>query len=287
MLMQCGNRTLDLSTPKIMGILNVTPDSFSDAGQLYSQGKVCLSAALKRATQMVLEGAAIVDVGGESTRPGALAVGEQEELDRVLPIIENLTNHLDVIISVDTSCAAVIHEAAKLGAGVINDVRALQRPNALEAAAHNRLPVCLMHMQGEPTTMQHQPDYSDVIAEVSAFFHQRLHACRAAGIDTGRVILDPGIGFGKTDAHNLALLNHLREFNALGCPLLVGLSRKSMLGRLLQRELPDRLAGSLGFGLIALQRGANILRVHDVAATADIVKIHQLTTELASAENQL
>lgn len=267
-----------------MGILNATPDSFSDGGQLYHNGQLNLSAALYKAQRLQDEGAAIIDVGGESTRPGATPVSLQEELDRVIPLIEALASRLGALLSVDTSQPAVITAAAAAGAHLINDVRALRLPNALSAAAHTGLPVCLMHMQGDPLTMQHNPHYQQLLPDIHHFFAQRLAACQAAGIPHSHLLLDPGIGFGKNDQHNLQLLQHLPQLAGLGCPLLVGLSRKSFIGRLLGRELPERLAGSLGFGLIALQRGAHILRVHDVAATADIIRIHQLTHPLPPQE---
>jgi dihydropteroate synthase len=279
MELACGSRKLDLATPKIMGILNTTPDSFSDGGRCFVGGRFDLDPALRHAEQMVRDGASIIDVGGESTRPGAVPVSLDEERDRVLPVIEALADRLDVILSVDTSSPDIMREAAALGAGLINDVRALQRPGALTAAAEAGLPVCLMHMQGMPATMQESPRYEDVIAEISAFLSERLEACENAGIARDRLLLDPGFGFGKTDEHNLLLLRHLKQLKGFKLPLLVGLSRKSMVGRLLNRDLEQRLPGSLGFGLVALQRGANILRVHDVAATRDIVQVYALTAE--------
>lgn len=273
----CGSRTLDLSTPKIMGILNTTPDSFSDGGRCYDGQTLSLDLALTHAEQIMRAGATIIDIGGESTRPGAPEVSSQEECDRVLPVVEAIASRLDVIISVDTSNPQVITQSASLGAGLINDVRALQQDGAAKAAAATGLPVCLMHMQGMPATMQHNPRYQDVVAEVARFLMERIECCEGVGIARHQLILDPGIGFGKADEHNLKLLNHLGEFEELGLPLLVGLSRKSMIGRLLGRETDERLAGSLGFGLIALQNGAKILRVHDVAATRDIVEIYNMT----------
>lgn len=277
MKLECGARSLDLTTPKIMGILNVTPDSFSDGGVFYRGGKLEPSVVLKKAEQLALEGAALIDVGGESTRPGAATVSIQEELDRVVPVVELIANNLDVIISVDTSKPEVMIASAAAGAGLINDVRALQWPGALAAAAQLNLPVCLMHKQGEPADMQNNPTYTHVDREVRDFFYDSLDRCRRVGISPQKILFDPGFGFGKTDEHNLKLLNTLNDFVQIGCPILVGISRKSMVGRLLGRGLPDRLPGSLGFALVALQRGASILRVHDVAATRDIVKVYELT----------
>lgn len=278
MHLNCGSHILDLSVPRIMGILNTTPDSFSDGGHCYADSRLSLELALHHAEQMLRDGADIIDVGGESTRPGAPAVSLQEECDRVLPVVEALASRFETIISVDTSSPEVITQAAAVGAGLFNDVRALQRDSALEAAAATGLPVCLMHMQGMPATMQSNPHYSDVIGEVKSFLNARIRACEEAGIDKARICLDPGFGFGKADEHNLALLNHLNAFCDEGLPLLVGLSRKSMVGRLLKRGVDERLVGSAGFGLIAMQNGANILRVHDVAATRDMVEIYKLTS---------
>lgn len=264
----CGSRFLDLSRPQVMGILNVTPDSFSDGGR-YGQR----DAALRHAEAMLKAGATLIDVGGESTRPGARAVSPVEELERVAPVVEAIARELDVIISVDTSTPAVIRESARLGAGLINDVRSLQRDGALDAAADSGLPVCLMHMRGEPTTMQQNPQYPDVVAEVREFLLERLAACSAAGIGAERVILDPGFGFAKTLEHNLSLFKHLHALHALGRPLLVGVSRKSMIGKVLGHEVGERLYGSLALAALALSKGAHILRVHDVAQTVDVVRM--------------
>ncbi len=264
-----GARLLDLDRPRVMGILNVTPDSFSDGGQLYG----CLDKALYAAAQMVSDGADFIDIGGESTRPGAAVVGEQEELDRVLPVIERIAAELDVVISVDTSTAAVMTEAAACGAGLINDVRALGRPGALAAAAATGLPACLMHMQGSPATMQQAPVYDDVLDEVSAFLAQRLQVCLDAGFDRTQLMLDPGFGFGKTLAHNLRLMNNLEQLHAHGVPLLVGTSRKSMIGQTLDRDVDQRLYGSLATAAVAVSKGTQIIRVHDVAATVDVVRM--------------
>ncbi len=275
MQLQFGSRQLDLSCPRIMGILNVTPDSFFDGGEYYRVGDD-ISAALSRAELMVADGAAFVDVGGESTRPGAALVTEQEELDRVIPVVEALAKSVDVIISVDTSTPAVIRESAKLGAGLINDVRALQKDDAITAVSESGLPVCLMHMQGQPGTMQTNPHYENVVSEVASFFSSRVAACLDAGIAADKVILDPGFGFGKSDAHNITLLKNIRLCQSGQFPILAGLSRKSMIGRLLERSESERLAGSLALAQYALHFGANILRVHDVKETADIVKLFQL-----------
>lgn len=273
MRFQCGSRALDLSTPQVMGVLNATPDSFSDGGKLYGQTGLSVDLALKRAEQMVREGASIIDVGGESTRPGATSVGVEEELARVVPVVEAINRELDVVISVDTSSADVIRETAKVGAGIINDVRALTREGALAAAATTGLPVCLMHMQGQPDHMQDKPGYRNVASEVMNFLQQRVSECETAGITRGNIWLDPGFGFGKTDVHNLQLLKQLPQLVELGFPVLAGLSRKSILGRLLNRDTDDRLAGSLALAMLAVQGGAKILRVHDVAATVDVIKI--------------
>jgi dihydropteroate synthase len=223
---------------------------------------------------MLAEGADILDVGGESTRPGAAVVSEQEELDRVIPVIEALVEKLGALVSVDTSTASVIRESAQKGAGIINDVRALTRDCALAAAAETGLPICLMHMQGQPQTMQQAPRYQDVVAEVLAFLQERISACSAAGITKGRILIDPGFGFGKALAHNLALLARLSELAVLDAPVLVGLSRKSLLGQLLNRGVDERLPGSLALALAAVERGAAIIRVHDVAATKDVLSVY-------------
>ncbi|WP_122544679.1 dihydropteroate synthase [Pseudomonas viridiflava] len=264
----CGNRVLDLAHTHVMGILNATPDSFSDGGR-YSQ----LDAALRHAQEMVAAGATLIDVGGESTRPGARPVSPAEEVDRVAPVVELIARELDVIISVDTSTPEVIVESARLGAGLINDVRSLRRPGALEAAAATGLPVCLMHMLGEPGDMQDNPHYQDLVGEVSAFLADRMERCEAAGIPRERVILDPGFGFAKTLEHNLSLFRHMETLHALGRPLLVGVSRKSMIGAVLGRPVDERLIGGLALAALAMTKGARILRVHDVAETADVVRM--------------
>ncbi len=264
----CGNRVLDLAHPQVMGILNVTPDSFSDGGRFRQR-----DAALRHAAAMVAAGASLIDVGGESTRPGALQVSSDEELQRVAPVVEAIAAELDVIISVDTSCPQVMRESARLGAGLINDVRSLRREGALQAAAQSGLPVCLMHMQGEPETMQKNPHYDDLLAEVQAFFAERMAACAAAGIAAERIILDPGFGFAKNLQHNLSLFKHLQVLHGFARPLLVGVSRKSMIGQTLGREVDQRLAGGLALAALALAKGACILRVHDVAETVDVVRM--------------
>ena len=251
-----------------MGVLNVTPDSFSDGGRF-----VDLAAAVAHGERLAHDGAAFIDVGGESTRPGAAPVTAAEELARVLPVIERLVAGTDAVISVDTSKAEVIRAAAAAGAGLINDVRALRAPGALAAAAASDCAVCLVHMQGEPATMQCAPHYGDVVAEVRAFLSARVAACAAAGIGAGRVLIDPGFGFGKTVEHNLTLLRRLAELTCADAALLVGLSRKALLGTLTGRPVTERSAGSVALAVLAAQRGARIIRVHDVAATLDALKV--------------
>jgi dihydropteroate synthase len=268
MKLDCNGKPLDLAAPVVMGILNVTPDSFSDGGRFSAR-----DAAIRQALSMQAEGAAIVDVGGESTRPGSAGVSLQEELERVIPVIEALAGELEVPISVDTSKPEVMREAVAAGATMINDIQALRIPGALEAAAATGVPVCLMHMQGEPRTMQRAPHYRNVVQEVKAFLRERMAACTAAGIGEERLLLDPGFGFGKELEHNLELLRQLKQLEELGRPLLVGISRKSMLGMITGRQIPERLAGSLAAAVLAAERGARILRVHDVAATVDALKV--------------
>ncbi|WP_426575752.1 dihydropteroate synthase [Xenorhabdus stockiae] len=263
---------LDLSHPQVMGILNVTPDSFSDGGTHNT-----LDTALRHAVSMIGEGATIIDVGGESTRPGADEVSEQEELDRVVPVIEALSRRFDVWISVDTSKAIVIQEAAKAGAHIINDIRSLQEPNALEEAAKTGLPVCLMHMQGQPRTMQAEPHYTDVIAEVKAFLEAQIERCITAGIAKDNLIIDPGFGFGKNLSHNYQLLAQLKAFHHLGVPILAGMSRKSMIGQLLHVPPQERVTGSVACAVIAAMQGAQIIRVHDVKETVQAMQIVQAT----------
>jgi len=282
----CGVRTLDLSRPRIMGILNVTPDSFSDGGHLYRDGRVDTDALLARAEQMVAEGADILDVGGESTRPGAAPVSETEELDRVATAVEALAQHCDTIISVDTSTPKVMSESARCGAGLLNDVRGFKRPRALQVAAETGLALCVMHMQGEPDTMQTAPAYTDVMHDVSEFLSQRLADVSAVGIDLGRVIIDPGFGFGKTAEQNFELLARLRELCNQGQPVLVGLSRKSMISSVLDRPPEQRLVASVALALMAVERGARIVRVHDVAATFDALSMWQTIRHTLSQSQQ-
>ncbi|OOF45702.1 dihydropteroate synthase [Rodentibacter trehalosifermentans] len=272
MRLYTNNKSLDLSHPQIMGILNFTPDSFSDSGKFFTLDK-----ALFQVEKMLNEGASIIDIGGESTRPMAAAVSEQEELYRVIPLVEAVRQRFDCWISVDTSKAIVMEEAAKVGMDLINDIRALQAPNALAVAAKLDLPVCLMHMQGQPRTMQVNPQYQNVVQEVLAFLRQRSEQCMQAGIKKEQLIWDMGFGFGKTVQHNYQLLNQLGVFCDEGYPVLAGLSRKSMIGAVLDKLVEERMVGSVAGALIAAQKGAKILRVHDVAATADALKIWQAT----------
>jgi dihydropteroate synthase len=267
-LLRCADKTVDLSQPLVMGVLNVTPDSFSDGGRFLS-----VEAAVEQGARMADEGAAFIDVGGESTRPGAAAVDVDEEARRVLPVIERLRTLTSAVISVDTSKPQLMRSAAAAGAGLINDVRALREPGALDAALQSGCAVCLMHMQGEPRTMQHSPRYDDVVNEIRTFLAARTRACRDAGFAAERVVVDPGFGFGKTLEHNLQLLRRLPELVADGAPVLVGLSRKSMLGTLTHRQADERLAGSVALAVIAAQAGARIIRAHDVAATVDALKV--------------
>lgn len=267
--LHCGNRSLDLSRPRVMGILNVTPDSFSDGGRHDR-----LDDARRHAERLLSEGAAIIDVGGESTRPGAEAVPLDVERERVLPVVEMLVREFDALVSVDTSTPALIAEVAAAGAGLINDVRSLTRPGAIEAVAATKLPVCLMHMLGEPQTMQQAPRYDRPIeVAVADFLRERVAACKAAGIGRERLLLDPGFGFAKTLEHNLGLLNRMASLNELGLPLLVGMSRKSMIGQTLGRPVDERLPGGLALSVMAVERGASIIRVHDVAPTVDAINM--------------
>ncbi|HGJ5875862.1 MAG TPA: dihydropteroate synthase [Arsenophonus sp.] len=263
---------LDLNRPIVMGILNVTPDSFSDGG-IYNR----YDYALKHVASMVDHGAAIIDIGGESTRPGASEVSLQQELDRVIPIIEAVTDRFDVWVSVDTSKAVVMTEAARAGAHIINDVRSLHETGALEAAAETGLPICIMHMLGQPKTMQQTPDYKNVVAEVKQYLSDEINHCEAVGIAKNRLIIDPGFGFGKNLAHNYQLLAKLNEFHTLGVPLLVGMSRKTMIGELLDIPLEERLTGSIACAVIAAMQGAQIIRAHDVKETVQAMNIVQAT----------
>ena len=267
-LLRCADRTLDITQPVVMGVLNVTPDSFSDGGRFAS-----VDAAVAAGQRMAAEGAALIDVGGESTRPGAQPVSLQDELRRVLPVIERLRSAIAAVISVDTSRPEVMRAAAAAGAGFINDVRALRAPGALEAAAASGCGVCLVHMQGAPGTMQVAPHYTDVVGEVRAFLAARVAACRSAGIEAARLSVDPGFGFGKNLEHNLTLLRHLGELAAVGPPLLVGLSRKATVGTLTGRPPAERVYGSVTLAVLAALNGARIVRAHDVAATVDALKV--------------
>jgi dihydropteroate synthase len=265
----CKGRPLVLDRPRIMGVVNVTPDSFSDGGLHFDAGQ-----AIAHGLKLAAAGADILDVGGESTRPGAEPVAVEEELRRVIPVIEGLVAQTRLPISVDTSRPEVIRAAVAAGVGLINDVRALRLPGALEAAAESGAAVCLMHMQGEPGTMQQDPSYDDVLGEIQRFLADRILACQFSGIDKKQILVDPGFGFGKTLEHNLVLLARLKALDVLECPLLVGLSRKRMIGALTGRELPaERVAGSVAAALIAVQHGADIVRVHDVAETRDALAV--------------
>lgn len=272
MKLYANNKTLDLTTPQIMGILNFTPDSFSDSGKFFD-----LDRALFQAERMLAEGASIIDIGGESTRPQALEVSEEEELERVIPLVEAIHQRFDCWISVDTSKARVMLEAAKVGMDLINDIRALQEPNALETAVKLNLPTCIMHMQGQPRTMQNNPQYQNVVDEVFDFLQQRTQDCVRAGMLKQHIIWDPGFGFGKNVQHNYQLLQKLAHFTLSGYPLLVGLSRKSMIGAILDKPVEQRVVGSAVGALMGAMAGAKIVRVHDVAETADALKIWQAT----------
>lgn len=267
-VLDCGGRPLDLSAPAVMGILNVTPDSFSDGGVFFPR-----ETAVAHALQMVQEGADIIDVGGESTRPGAAPVSAQEEIDRVIPVIEALRGRVSLPISIDTTKPDVMRAAVLAGAGFINDVRALRDDGALEVAAELQVPVCLMHMQGEPRTMQDNPHYQDVVAEVAAFLRERLQAAQAAGIPAERLVVDPGFGFGKSLAHNLELLHGLKRLKGLGVSILAGLSRKSMIGKALGLPVEQRLHASVALAVIAVQNGARLVRVHDVGPTVEALRM--------------
>ena len=268
-MLRCGARSLDLSRPRVMGVINLTPDSFSDGGSLWRDGRPDADRLLRRAEKMVAHGADILDLGGESTRPGASPVGEQEEIDRVLPALQAIAARLDIITSIDTSSPALMREAAAVGAGLINDVRALGRPGAMAVAVSTGLAVCLMHMRGEPGTMQEAPVYNDVCAEVGAFLRDRAAACEAAGIARERLLLDPGFGFGKTLEHNIHLFRGLGGLVGSGFPVLVGVSRKAMIARILQRDTRRRLAGGLALATLAANAGVALIRTHDVLATRD------------------
>jgi dihydropteroate synthase len=266
-MLRCGPHALDLTRPRVMGILNVTPDSFSDGGRFFDRER-----ALDHARRMLADGADLIDVGGESTRPGAAPIDEAGELARVIPVIDELARE-GALVSVDTMKPAVMRAAVAAGAAMINDVNALRLPGALEAAASTDAAVCLMHMQGEPRTMQDAPQYDDVVVQVRDFLVERAQSCEAVGIARDRIVLDPGFGFGKTLAHNLALVRALPELVSTGYPVLAGLSRKSSLGAITGRPGSDRLAASLAAALAAVARGASIVRVHDVRETVDALKV--------------
>jgi dihydropteroate synthase len=279
-MLDCAGKSLDLSRPRVMGILNVTPDSFSDGG-LFAD----VDSALRQAEDMVSEGADILDVGGESTRPGAASVSLEEEMARVLPVIERIHAELDVIVSVDTTKPELMRAAFAAGAGMINDVAALSAPGAMASAAATGMAVCLMHMQGEPRTMQMNPQYGEVVADIIGYLADRVAACEAGGIARERLLIDPGFGFGKTLQHNLALLSNLGALQGLGLPVLVGISRKSMLGAVTGRAVDGRLAAGLAAAVMAVERGARIVRVHDVAATVDALKVWQAAMDAGVAKH--
>jgi dihydropteroate synthase len=259
---------LQFDVPAVMGILNVTPDSFSDGGRFVGR-----DAAVRQAEVMARDGAHIIDIGGESTRPGAADISEQEELDRVIPVIEAVVAAVDAPVSIDTSKAAVMRAAVASGAAMINDIRALREEGALQAAVALQRPVCLMHMLGQPRTMQQQPEYGDVVAEVRDFLAQRVRECVAAGLAEDSIVVDPGFGFGKTPRHNVELLSNLRQLRSTGRPVLVGLSRKSTLGALTGRDVEDRMPASIAAAVIAVIEGAAIVRVHDVRETVDALRV--------------
>jgi len=279
-MLNCAGKSLDLSRPRVMGILNVTPDSFSDGGRFVSLDK-----ALRQAERMLAEGADILDIGGESTRPGADAVSLDEEMARVLPVIERIDAELDIPVSVDTSKPDLMRAAIAAGAGMINDVNALSAPGAIAAVADADVPVCLMHMLGEPRTMQAAPQYEDIVADIINYLGRRVAECEDGGIARSRLLLDPGFGFGKTLNHNLVLLRDLGALRALDLPLLVGISRKSMLGAVTGRAVNERLIAGVAAAVMAVERGARIVRVHDVAETVDALKIWQAVMDADTAEN--
>ena len=279
MKLTARGQTLSLATPQVMGILNVTPDSFSDGGTHNTPAK-----ALEHARKMIAEGASIIDIGGESTRPGAAEVSPEQEAERVIPVVAAIARESDVWISVDTSKALVIREAANAGAHILNDIRFFSEPGALRAAAQSGLPVCVMHMQGEPRTMQQAPHYQNVVREVYTYLEAQVARCVAAGIEKNHIILDPGFGFGKTLAHNYQLLDKLDLFHNLGLPVLAGMSRKSMIGQLMDIPPDERVAGSVACAVIAAMKGAQIIRVHDVKETVQAMKVVE-ATRLAKETN--
>jgi len=258
----------DLNKTQVMGILNITPDSFSDGGQF-----TCFNSALKQVEQMIINGADIIDIGGESTRPGAVDVSAQDEIFRVIPLLKAIKSRFDIKVSIDTSKEEVMGEAITYGADMINDVRALQNKGCLEVVAQSNIAVCLMHMQGLPRSMQENPQYKNIIDDILEFFKQRINCCEHHGINKDRLVLDPGFGFGKTLAHNYEVLAKLTHFKSLGLPVLAGVSRKSMIGNLLNRKVNERLAGSLAAAIVAIEQGANIIRVHDVQESVDAINI--------------
>jgi len=266
-ILKCGARNLNLNRAQIMGILNVTPDSFSDGGQF-----AALDNAMAQADRMLQAGAAIIDVGGESTRPGAEAVSEQQELDRVMPVLQAIVERFDTIVSVDTSKAQVMREATRAGAGMLNDVRALREPGAMKAATESGLPVCLMHMMGQPRSMQKAPKYANVVNDVSEFLKERVKACRSAGVGEQQLLVDPGFGFGKTLSHNVELLRNLGKLADIA-PVLAGLSRKRMIAGMLGNPHTSRVTGSVVAAMHCVQQGASIIRVHDVAQTAQALRV--------------
>lgn len=278
-----GERKIDLSSPVCMGIINATPDSFSD-GSEFASAKVShfvidVDKVLGRVKTLIDEGARIIDIGGESTRPGAVEVSVEEELARVIPLIEAIRNNFDVCISVDTSSAVVMSEAINAGAELVNDIRALANPETLAVIANTKAAICLMHMQGQPRTMQQEYHYENVVTDVVDFLKQRIEACENAGINKERLLVDPGFGFGKSLEHNFQLLRNLTQFSSLKLPVLVGISRKSMIGRLVNRPPKERVAGSLAATVLALENGALIVRTHDVAATIDAIRVHSMYTQ--------
>ncbi len=276
MIFDCAGKSLDLSVPRIMGIVNVTPDSFSDGGKFFSA-----DAALQHALKLVEDGADILDIGGESTRPGSEVVPLQQEIDRIAPVIEVIRAEIDVPISIDTMKAEVMRAAVNAGAGLINDVNALRSENALQTAAELDVPICLMHMQGTPQTMQSEPHYDDVVTEVEHFLLERVEECEKAGIKAEKIMLDPGFGFGKRARHNLRLMKHLSRLTALPYPVLVGVSRKSIIGDMLKVSVDERLAGSLSLASIAVWQGAKLIRTHDVKETAQAVKLSHHVKQVA------
>ena len=284
-VLRCASRTLDLTHAQVMGILNVTPDSFSDGGSVYQAQQLSVERALQKAAAMVADGATVIDIGGESTRPGADPVPVQEELERVVPVVERLARELDVVLSVDTSAPEVMQASAAAGAHLLNDVRSFSRPGAFEVAAASDLALCVMHMQGSsPATMQLRPHYEDVTEEVEHFLQFQQQRCRDAGIESDRLLLDPGFGFGKTLQHNLELLNRMQRLQGLSTPLLVGTSRKSMIGLALHKPVDQRLYGSLATVALAVSKGAKIIRVHDVAPTVDVVRMTEAVMNEAAGE---